>query len=85
MNTGCSPHLSDVATLPWESEKSFSTVLFIHASDYLCYLRRKLTLTHLTTPHENVTTLTCEMLHFFFQLKVCCVPSNVAGFEINPL
>jgi len=29
----CPPHLSDVATLPWEIQKSFSTVLFIHSSD----------------------------------------------------
>ena len=36
----CSPHLSDVATLPWEIQK----VIFRHysyTSDYLCYLRRK--------------------------------------------
>jgi len=29
----CPPHLSDVATLPWEIQKSFSAVLFIHSSD----------------------------------------------------
>ena len=37
----CSPHLSDVATWPWEVQKSFSTVLFIYTSDYLWYRRRK--------------------------------------------
>ena len=26
----CPPHLSDVATLPWEIRKSFSTLLFIY-------------------------------------------------------
>jgi len=26
----CPPHLSDVATLPWEIQKSFSTLLFIY-------------------------------------------------------
>ena len=37
----CQPHLSDVATLPWEiQKKSFSTFLF-KTSDYLHYLRRK--------------------------------------------
>ena len=31
-----------IATLPWKiQKKSFSTVLFIHTSDYLCYLRKK--------------------------------------------
>jgi len=30
----CPPHLSDVATLPWEIQKKlFSTVLFIHTTD----------------------------------------------------
>jgi len=37
----CSPHLSDVATWPWEVQKSFSTVLFIYTSDCLWYRRRK--------------------------------------------
>jgi len=32
----CPSHLSDVATLLWEIQESFSTVLFIHTSDYLC-------------------------------------------------
>ena len=31
-------------------KKSFSTVLFIHTSDYLCYLRRKQTVIQLPTP-----------------------------------
>ena len=38
----CPPYLYTVATLPWEiQKKSFSAVLFIHTSDYLCYLRKK--------------------------------------------
>jgi len=46
----CPPHLSHVATLPWEiQKKSFSTVLFTHTSDYLRYLRRKQTVIHLPT------------------------------------
>jgi len=40
----CPPHLSDVATLPWEIQKSFSTVLFIHSSDD-SRLRKKKTAT----------------------------------------
>jgi len=40
----CQLHLSIVATLLWEiQKKSFLTVLFIHTSDYLCYLRRTTT------------------------------------------
>ena len=36
----CPPHLSDVPT--WKiPKKSFSTVLFIHTFEYLCYLKRK--------------------------------------------
>jgi len=33
--TDCPSHLSDVATVPWEIQTSFSTVLFIHTSDYV--------------------------------------------------
>jgi len=53
----CPPHLS------------FSTVLFIHTYDYLCYLRRKQTVIHMSTRPENVTTLTCELQNFFMSLK----------------
>jgi len=82
----CPPHLSDVATLPWEiQKKSFSTLLFIHTFDYLCYLRRKQTLIHLPTQPENVSTLTCELQNFFIWLKVCCVLSNVEGSEKSQL
>ena len=62
--------MSDVATR--EIQKSFSTVLFIHTSDYLRYLTRKQTVIHLPTP-ENVTTLTCELQNFFIRLKVRCL------------
>jgi len=60
----CPSHLSDVDTLLWEIKKSFSTVLFIHTSDYLRYVRSKQTAIHLPTA-ENVTTLTCELQNFF--------------------
>jgi len=40
----CPPHLSDVATLPWEIQQShFQRILFIHTFDYLRYLRSKQT------------------------------------------
>ena len=56
----CPPNLYTVATLPWEiQKKSFSTVLFIHTSDYLRHLRRKQTVSPLpTTPEKcHLTTL----------------------------
>jgi len=56
----CSPHLYTVASLPWEIQKChFSTVLFIHTSGYLRYLKRKQTV----TPLPN-TPGTC-MFHRF--------------------
>jgi len=60
----CPPHLSDVATLPWEIQK----VIFysiIHTSDYLGYLTREQTVIHLPTPPKNVTTPTSELQNFF--------------------
>jgi len=57
--------MSDVATVLCEIQMSFSTVLFIHISDYLRYLTRKQTVIHLPTPPENVTTITCELQNFF--------------------
>ena len=44
-------------------KKLFSTV-YSYTSDYLRYLRRKQSVTHLPTPDENVTTLTYEMQIF---------------------
>ena len=47
-----------VATLPWKIQKShYSTVLFIHTSDYSRYLKRK------QTPHIN------HFFHFFTRLE----------------
>jgi len=66
-------------------KKSFSTVLFIHTSDYLCYLRSKQTVLHLPTPPENVTTLTGELPNFFIWLKVCWVLSNAGNSEKSQL
>jgi len=66
-------------------KKLFSTLLFTHTSDSLCYLRRKPTVIHLPTPPENVTTLTCELQNFlkvfFIWLKFCCLLPNVGGSE----
>ena len=47
-------------------KKSFSTVLFIHTSDYLRYLSRKQTIIHLPAKTENIDTLTCELQNFFY-------------------
>jgi len=83
--THCPPRLSDVATVPWEiDEKSFSTVLFIHTSDYLHYLTRKQS-NPLAHPTWNITTLTCELQNFFIRLKLCCVLSDVGGSEKSQL
>ena len=86
-------NLTDLSTSPFicgyrtlgNPKRSFSTVLFIHTSDYLCYLRRKQTVIHLPTPPENVTTLTCELQNFFIWLKVCCVLSNVGSSKKSRL
>ena len=49
----CPPHLYTVATLPWEIQKRhFSTVLSIH-TDYLCNLRRKQTVSPLSSTPEK--------------------------------
>ena len=61
----CPLRLSTVATVLWKIQKShFSTVLFVHTSYYLRYLRRKQTVTSLPT------TRPCKMLNFFVWLKV---------------
>ena len=68
-------HLTKLSTSPvrcsqfalGSTRKSFSTVLFIHTSDYLHYLSRKQTVTHYATTPENVIVLTCEMQNFFMR------------------
>jgi len=37
----CPPHLSDVATLPWEVQNVTFQHYYSYTSDYLHYLRRK--------------------------------------------
>jgi len=37
----CPPYLSDVATLPWEIQKSYFQHHYSYILDYLRYLRRK--------------------------------------------
>jgi len=78
---------SSVVCSYFNPKKSLSTVhvLFIHTSDYLCYLRRKQTVIHLPTPPENVTTLTCELQKFFIWLKVCCILSNAGSSKKSQL
>ena len=55
----------------------------MHTSDYLRYLRRKQTATHLPTTPEK-----CHCRHylvkctiFFIWVKVSCIPPNVSGFR----
>jgi len=86
-------HLTGLSTSPVRCsyftlenpKKSFLTVLFIHTSDYLCYLKRKQTVIHLPTAPENVTTLTCELRNFFIWLNVCCILSNIGSSEKSQL
>ena len=59
----CPPHLSDVATLPWEIPKRYLQLLFVHTSDYLRYLRRKQTVIHL--PHHLNVSLHAEVQNVF--------------------
>jgi len=83
--TDCPPRLSDVATVPWEIQRShfhqyYSDILliiYVTSQEMI----RKQSIIHLPTPPENVTTLTCELQNFFIWLKVCCVLSDVGGFE----
>ena len=88
-------NLTDLSTSPvryshftlGSPKMSFSTILFIHTSDCLRYLRRK-NCNPLATPPENITTLTCEMQKFFIWfiwLRVCCILSIVGGSEKSQL
>jgi len=72
-----------------KSKKSFSTVRFMHISDYVRYLRRKQTVTHLPTPPENDTTLICDMQkHFYLAEGLLCsfnllvAPLKTAGCDV---
>ena len=69
-----------------EFQKShFSTVLFIHTTDYLRYLRSERTLFPYPPHLKNITALPCKMHNFFIRLKVCCIPPNVGGSEKSRL
>ena len=84
-------NLTDLSTSPvicshftlGDPKTPFLTVLVIHASDYLCYLRRKQT----CPPHLKMSPHceTREMQNFFIWLKVLFVPSNVGGSEKSQL
>ena len=68
----CPARLYTVASLPWEIQKSyFSTVLFIHTSDYLRYLRRKQTVTPLPTTSEKSPhcLVKCTNFHLFIFVR----------------
>ena len=47
------------------AKSHFSTVLFVHTSDYLRYLRRKQTVTPFPPHLKNLTSLPCKMHKFF--------------------
>jgi len=82
----CSPHLSDVASLPWEIQKShfqqcYSYVLLII---YVISEENKLQSIHLPTPPENVTTLPCELIAKLFHLTEGLLRSfKVGGSELK--
>ena len=62
----CPPHLSDVATLPWEiPQKSFSTVLFIHTSALFMLCEKKTICNSLAHPTRKCHHVTCELQNFF--------------------
>jgi len=63
----------------------FSTVLFIHISEYLRYLTRKQSVIYVPTPPETVTTLIYELQNFFIRLNVYCVLSDIGGSEKSQL
>ena len=86
-------HLTDLSTWPvrcshfalGNPKRSFLTVILIHNSDYLCYLRRKQTIIHLPIPPENVTSLTCELQNFFYLTEGLLHFSNIGGSEESQL
>jgi len=62
----CPPHLSDVATLPWDIQKSHfqQYYSYTHLIIYVISEEKK-TVIDLPTSPENVTTLACELQNFF--------------------
>ena len=85
--TDCPPRLSDVATLPWEIQKSHFQQYYSSVHHYwLLTLSHKKTICNpLAHPTWNVTTLTCELQNFFIWLKVCCVLSDIGGSKKSQL
>jgi len=63
----CPPHLSDVATLPWEiPQKSFSKVLFIHTSALFMLSEKKTicnSLAHPTRKCHHTDLWTAKLFH----------------------
>ena len=78
-------HLLNVATVPWEIQKShFNSI--IHTNFWLFTLSHKKTICNpLAHSTWKCDTLTCELQNLFIWLKVCCVLSNVGGFEKGQL
>ena len=65
--TDCPPRLSDVATVPWEIEVIFNSIIHTHCRLFTLSHQKTICNPLPTTP-ENITTLTCKMLNFFIWL-----------------
>jgi len=86
--TDCPPHLSDVATVPWEIQKIHFQQNYSYTLLIIYITSQEKIYNLLAHPPENVTTLTYELQNFFIWLKVCCVLwllSNVGGSEKGQL
>ena len=84
--------LTDLSTLPvrcnhitLRNPKKLFTILFIHTSDYLRYLREEQTVIYLPTPTWTCHHTNLWSANFFIWLKVCCVLSNVGGSKESQL
>ena len=77
---------SDVATVPWEIKKSFSTVLFIHVYFWLYTLSHKKTICNpLAHPTWKCHHTNLWIAKLFIWLKVCCIFSDVGSAETSQL
>ena len=65
--TDCPPRLSDVATVPWEIEVIFNSIIHTHCRLFTLSHQKTICNPLPTTP-ENITTLTCKMWNFFIWL-----------------
>jgi len=61
----CPPHLSDVATLPWEVQKSHFQQCYPYKILIIYVISEEKNCKPVVHPPENITTLTCELQIFF--------------------